>query len=125
MRNIGDKVDYQISGVWMSGIIREINIPMCDVRADDELFTQTLPLTDVYDHDPAHFEPKFPEKPVGSTVHWEPCGDENYWSDDPRVLTIVKAELCGRIMTFTENNCPYGWNVLCRMDAKKADIIII
>jgi len=47
---------------------------------------------------------------------WFDCSDENYWADADNKNYRSIVQIDG--MLYTANDCPYGWNVLCRHKAK-------
>ena len=46
---------------------------------------------------------------------WIKCSDDNYWQSEH---DIVLCPIGGEVYMFTENDCPYGWNVLTEMGAQ-------
>lgn len=50
---------------------------------------------------------------------WKPCTDDNYWEpEDSIYTTIVCYEIEGAVYVRTQENCPYGWSTLIKMDGK-------
>lgn len=46
---------------------------------------------------------------------WIKCSDDNYWQTEH---DIVLCPINGEVYMYTENDCPYGWNVLVKMGAQ-------
>ena len=46
---------------------------------------------------------------------WIDCTDENYWQTDTDIVCYMLED---DFYINTKRNCPYGWNVLCRLNAK-------
>ena len=137
MFKIGDRIDYKIwygdeseDYTWHTGIIREI-IPgskpeMYKVREEGNIFPDIITVADMYRHEESRFKDQFSDKLVGSHVKWIKCTDENYRSEDPRVVTLVKLKMEGcKTEVYTKQSCPYGWNAICDCDGYLADIILI
>jgi len=53
---------------------------------------------------------------------WIPCSDNNYWSEEDGYVTIVKFIIDDKWEVFTQECCPYGWNVLCDLKAELMNI---